>query len=293
MVVVGMRGCACRWYAGAVEAAALADLQQVALAAHAARTLPPAGLALLTAHIEEDSGFGGGTEEAAKAPPARDAGSPWPPLIKREFAVKLNNLQEASSRTEALARKVAQHLSLSEDPLLAAHATVPLRAQTEQQPQQSCDAIGAVLQDPIKSASPDLRRPANKGRGRVSRSASRAGSEVGRVSTRVSMEQLAVAAEMRASASLHTELSFMSEGVRGSLPGSDDELEVRACTLRHRIQLAMVICCSSSITSCIPLRTRSVPAVVASVLGFFNHRTRVPAVVHHLNMYECRGTRWE
>ena len=93
-----------------MEGAALADLQQVALAAHAARTLPPAGIALLTAHIEDDSGFALSTEDATK--PSPNAGSPWPPLIKREFAVKLNNLQEASSRTEAVARKVAEYLSL-------------------------------------------------------------------------------------------------------------------------------------------------------------------------------------
>lgn len=205
-----------------MEASALADLQQVALAAHAAHTLPPAGRALLTAHLEEESGFGTGADEAStpspqtrhKPSPSWSVGSPWPPLIKREFSVKLNNLQEASLRTEAVAYKLAQYLSLSDDPLRAACALQAERAKhdrasTSTSPERPT-TNGGALNEPIKSMSPEV-GAAGK-RSRVMRAGSRKGTEIEGVAMRGSMEQLAVAAEMKASASLNSELSFMSDG---------------------------------------------------------------------------------
>lgn len=53
--VAAAAGGAVRWYAAAVEAAALDDLRPVALAAHSAGTLPPAGRALLSAHFDDDT----------------------------------------------------------------------------------------------------------------------------------------------------------------------------------------------------------------------------------------------
>lgn len=62
-------GGAARLYASSIEAAALADLRPAAEAAAAASTLPPAGRALLSAHLDAaapDDGLPGTTSPAAK-----------------------------------------------------------------------------------------------------------------------------------------------------------------------------------------------------------------------------------
>lgn len=243
-----------RWYAGAVEAAALADLQQVALAANAARTLPPAGRALLTAHLEEERGFGAAGEEGASSasPSAKpieswSVNSQWPPLIKREFSVKLNNLQEASLRTEAVAHKVAQYLLLADDPLRAHHSTKSQSPSKSKPPEQAAaTSSGGALHEPIKSTSPEL---GVGGKGAVTPVGSRpkTGSEIARVShsRRVSMEQKAIAAEIKVSTSLQSELSFMSDGIHGvseSGPHSEESLPVRIfCVLYLFIHVSCML----------------------------------------------------
>lgn len=217
----------CRWYAGAVEAAALADLQQVALVAHAARTLPPAGRALLTAHIQDQSASGASTHRAAPSPSSSSPGSSWPPLIKREFAVKLNNLQETTAQTEIVARKIARYLQLAEDPLRATRKT-PRNSKDAPHGQPTAATTDSALHGPIRSNSPEP-GAIGQGRSRVRGAGSRASGEI---TGRASMEQLAVAAEMgRASASLQSELSFMSSALLPtSAAGSVSEADLPVST---------------------------------------------------------------
>jgi len=60
----------------------------------------------------------------------QDTGS-WPPIIRRELAVKLNNLLEASVRMSGVENQVAAHLARADDPLRgspASAAAVPAPA---------------------------------------------------------------------------------------------------------------------------------------------------------------------
>eukprot|EP00892_Ulva_mutabilis_P012180 jgi/Ulvmu1/9334/UM050_0084.1 len=117
--VAAAAGGAARWYASAVEAAALADLRPAAEAAAAAGTLPPAGRALLSAHLNAVPAEDGNAVATPRLPPANgDDGVAWPPIIRRELAVKLNNLLEASVRLGGVEGQVAAHLARAEDALL-------------------------------------------------------------------------------------------------------------------------------------------------------------------------------
>jgi hypothetical protein len=217
--------CSYRWYAGAVEARALADLQDVAVAANAAGTLPPSGRALLTVQLDEDSGLLDKREGGPSSPAMKSSNessnnrASWPTLIKREFAVKLNNLQETSVRTEALARKLAQYLMWAED---------PLREDRAHMKAASSNVRSGALHEPVRSVSPEL-GIAVKGSARAWARRSRTSIKMDGVPMRGSMEQVAVAAEMKASQSLKSELTFMSDGFgtpQGSAPGIEEDLLV-------------------------------------------------------------------